>query len=52
MKFGQALKENDLLLYVLSDREPSSLELVVNKNTTLSQLWFNIRQELNMSGKL
>ncbi len=49
LKIGQALKENDLLLYILSDREPSSLELVVNETITLSQLWFLIKQELRMN---
>ncbi len=52
LKFGEALKENDLLLYILSDREPSSLELVVNQNITLSHLWLLIKQELKMKGKL
>jgi len=51
LKFGQSLKENDLLLYILSDREPSSLELVLDKNSTLSHLWFLIKQELNMNSK-
>ncbi len=51
LKFGQALQENDLLLYILSDREPSSLELVVDQNTTLTNLWNLIKQELNMNCK-
>jgi hypothetical protein len=51
LKFGQALQENDLLLYILSDREPSSLELVVDQNTTLKNLWSLIKQELNMDCK-
>jgi hypothetical protein len=51
LKFGQSLKENDLLLYILSDREPSSLELVIDRNLTLTQLWFTIKKELNMNGK-
>jgi len=44
LKFGQALQENDLLLYILSDREPSSLELVVDQNTTLTNLWSIIKR--------
>ncbi|UJR25754.1 hypothetical protein I4U23_007103 [Adineta vaga] len=48
LKFGSALNENDLLLYILSDREPSPLELVVDQNTTLTNLWFLIKQELKM----
>lgn len=51
LKFGQSLKENDLLLYILSDRDPCSLELVVDKNITLSHLWLLIKQELHMDGK-
>ena len=51
LKFGQALKENDLLLYVLSDREPSSLELAVDKNISLSHLWVLIKDELHMEGE-
>jgi hypothetical protein len=51
LKFGQALQENDLLLYILSDREPSSLELVVDQNTTLTNLWNLIKHELNMDCK-
>ena len=51
LKFGEALKENDLLLYILSDREPSSLELVVNQNLTLSHLCLLIKQELKINGK-
>jgi hypothetical protein len=51
LKFGEALNENDLLLYILSDREPSSLELVVNQKITLSHLWLLIKQELKMNGK-
>jgi len=51
LKFGQALQENDLLLYILSDREPSSLELVVDQNTTLTNLWILIKRELNMDCK-
>jgi hypothetical protein len=49
LKLGQALKENDLLLYILSDREPSSLELVVDETITLSQLWNLIKKELCMN---
>ncbi|CAF1468966.1 unnamed protein product [Adineta ricciae] len=48
LKFGPALHENDLLLYILSDREPSSLELVVDQNMTLTDLWLLIKQELKM----
>ncbi|CAF3335448.1 unnamed protein product [Rotaria sp. Silwood1] len=48
LKFGQSLKENDILLYILSDREPCSLELVVDQSMTLSHLWLVIKQELNM----
>ncbi|CAF4595138.1 unnamed protein product, partial [Rotaria sp. Silwood2] len=48
LKFGQSLKENDILLYILSDREPCSLELVVDQNITLSHLWLVIKQELNI----
>ena len=51
LKFGQALKENELLLYILSDREPNSLELVVDQNTTLTNLWNLIKQELHMNSK-
>jgi hypothetical protein len=51
LKLGQSLKENDLLLYILSDREPSSLELVVDENITLSQLWLFIKEELHMNGE-
>ena len=51
LKFGPALHENDLLLYILSDREPSSLELVVDQNTTLTDLWLLIKQELRMDCK-
>lgn len=50
LKFGQALKENDLLLYILSDREPSSLELVIDRNRTLAELWSMIKTELRMDG--
>lgn len=49
LKFGQALKENELILYILSDREPSSLELAVDETMTLSQLWLLIKQELRMN---
>jgi hypothetical protein len=48
LKSGQALKENDFLLYILSDREPNSLELVVDFNITLKDLWNLIQQELHM----
>ncbi|CAF0972981.1 unnamed protein product [Adineta steineri] len=48
LKFGHALKENDLLLYILSDREPCSLELVVDQNITLTELWLQIKHELKM----
>lgn len=51
LKLGQAVKENFLLIYVLSDREPSSLELVVDQNLTLNDLWCLIKQELHMDGK-
>ena len=49
LKFGQALKENELLLYILSDRDPSPLELVINEKATLAQLWFKIKEELRMT---
>ncbi|CAF1176605.1 unnamed protein product [Rotaria sordida] len=48
LKFGQSLKKNDILLYILSDREPCSLEIVVDENIILSDLWLLIKQELNM----
>jgi hypothetical protein len=51
LKLGQGLKENDLLLYILSDREPNSLELVVDFNITLTDLWNLIKQELYMDSK-
>jgi hypothetical protein len=51
LKFGQALKENDLLLYILSDREPNSLELIVDYNITLTDLWNRIKQELHIDSK-
>ena len=51
LKFGQALQENELLLYILSDREPSSLELVVDQNITLSHLWTTIKKQLSMDGE-
>lgn len=49
LKLGQALKENDILLYILSHREPSPLELVVDRRQTLKQLWTLIKQELRMN---
>jgi len=52
LKLGQTLKENDLLLYILSDREPNSLELVVDFNLTLTDLWNLIKQELSMDSKI
>lgn len=52
LKFGQSLQENDLLLYIISNYEPSPLELVVNENITLSHLWLLIKKELKMNGKL
>ncbi|CAF1103468.1 unnamed protein product [Rotaria sp. Silwood1] len=48
LKLGQALKENNLLIYFLSDREPNSLELVVDQSMTLTDLWNLIKQELHM----
>lgn len=51
LKIGQSLKDNEILLYILSDREPSSLELAIDQNNTLSQLWDTIKRELKMSGK-
>ncbi|CAF4230033.1 unnamed protein product, partial [Rotaria sp. Silwood2] len=51
LKLGQALKENNLLLYILSDREPNSLELVVDQSMTLTDLWNLIKQELHMDSK-
>lgn len=51
LKIGQALKENEILLYIISDREPNQLELVVNEKISLSQLWYMIKEELRMSGK-
>jgi hypothetical protein len=51
LKFGQALQENELLLYILSDREPSSLELVVDQSITLSHLWTTIKKQLSMDGE-
>jgi hypothetical protein len=51
LKSGQALKENDLLIYILSDREPNSLELVVDFNITLTDLWNLIKQELHIDSK-
>ncbi|CAF1489982.1 unnamed protein product [Rotaria sordida] len=48
LKSGQALKENNILIYILSDREPNSLELVVDQNMTLTDLWNLIKQELHM----
>jgi len=51
LKFGQALKENDILLYILSDREPNSLELIVDYNITLTELWNRIKQELHIDSK-
>ena len=49
LKFGPTLKENDLLLYILSNREPSPLELVIDQDSTLRQLWSLIKQELRMN---
>ena len=51
LKMGEALKENDLLLYILSDREPNTLELVIDRNRTLSELWSAIKLELRMDGQ-
>ncbi|CAF2073247.1 unnamed protein product [Rotaria magnacalcarata] len=48
LKLGQALKENHLLIYILSDREPNSLELVADQSITLIDLWNLIKQELHM----
>jgi hypothetical protein len=51
LKIGQTLKENDFLLYILSDHEPNTLELVVDFNITLNDLWNLIKHELNMDNK-
>ena len=51
LKSGQALKENDILLTVQSDREPNSLELVVDINLTLPDVWNIIKEELRMDRK-
>lgn len=51
LRTGQALKENDILLFIQSDREPNPLELVVDLTTTLTDLWNIIKRELQMDGK-
>lgn len=51
LKLGEALKENDILLYISSEREPSPLELVVDFTITLNELWNLIKQELHMDSK-
>lgn len=51
LKAGQALKQNDLLLSIQSDREPNPLELIVDSNMTLTELWILIRQALHMDGR-
>lgn len=51
LKLGQALKPNDILLYILSDREPNTLEVVVDISLTLRDLWSLIKQELHMDSK-
>lgn len=51
LKTGQALKENEIILYIQSDREPNSLELVVDSNATLTDLWNIIKRELHMDGE-
>ncbi|CAF4003627.1 unnamed protein product [Adineta steineri] len=48
LKSGQALKENDLMICVQSDREPNLLELIVDYSMTLTDLWNLIKQKLNM----
>jgi hypothetical protein len=52
LRIGQVLKENDILIYIYSDREPNPLELVVDKNQTLSHLWLLIKDELRMDGSI
>lgn len=42
------MKENDILLYILSRYEPSPLEIVIDQDNTLRQLWSLIKQELRM----
>jgi len=51
LRTGQALKENDILLFIQSDREPNPLELVVDLTITLTDLWNIIKRELQMDGK-
>ncbi|CAF1418354.1 unnamed protein product, partial [Adineta steineri] len=48
LKSGQALKENDLMICIQSDREPNLLELIVDYSMTLTDLWNLIKQKLNM----
>jgi hypothetical protein len=51
LKVGQALKENDILLCIQSDREPNSLELIVDYTITLTDLWSLIKHELHIDSK-
>ncbi|UJR23171.1 hypothetical protein I4U23_026191 [Adineta vaga] len=49
LKIGQALKENELLISIQSDREPNPLELIVDCSITLTDLWHLIKQGLHMN---
>lgn len=49
LKFGQALKENEILLYILSDHQPNTLELIINETTSLTDLLNSIKTELKIS---
>lgn len=51
LRAGQALKETDILLFIQSDREANSVELVVDLTITLTDLWKIIKRELQMDGK-
>mgnify|MGYP001048325713 FL=1 len=48
LKFGAALKDNEILLYVLSDFEPCSFELTIDENKSLTELWNSIKHELRI----
>lgn len=51
LKIGQALKENEIIVYIQLDLESNSLELVVDSNNTLTDLWNIIKRELHMDGE-
>lgn len=43
------MKENEIVLYIQNDSEINPLELIINSNATLIDLWNSIKQELKMN---